>query len=97
MASNLFFDPLVALRATPLVSTTCTLLFAYEQHFFLSLFNRPQTRSKTRRFLTAYFTMFFAEGVVQVLGFLGVTAVSSLTNLYLHKRGTVPLGEHGAY
>lgn len=97
MASNLFFDPLVALRATPLVSTTCTLLFAYEQHFFLSLFNRPQTRPETRRFLPAYFTMFFAEGVVQVFGFLGVTAVSSLANLYLHNRGTVLLDEQGAY
>lgn len=97
MASNLFFDPLVALRVAPLVSTTCTLLFAYEQHFFLSLLNRPQTRQETRRFLPAYFTMFFAEGVVQVFGFLGVTAVSSLANLYLHNRGTVPLGEQGAY
>ncbi|KAI3393267.1 hypothetical protein diail_4497 [Diaporthe ilicicola] len=97
MASNLFFDPLVALRAAPLVSTTCTLLFAYEQHFFLSLFNRPQTRSETKRFLPAYFTMFFAEGVVQVFGFIGVTAVTSLANLYLHKRGPIPLAEQGAY
>lgn len=97
MASNLFFDPLFALRATPLVSTTCTLLFAYEQHFFLSLLNRPQARPETRRFLPAYFTMFFAEGVVQVFGFLGITAASSLANLYLHNRGTVPLGEQGAY
>lgn len=99
MASLLFFDPLVALRAAPLVSSTCTLLFAYEQHFFLSLMNRPTTRAETRRFLPSYFTMFFAEGVVQVFGFLGITAATSLANLYLHTSGSrgTTLGEQGAY
>lgn len=98
MASKLFFDPLVALRAGPLVSSTCTLLFAYEQHFFLSLLNRPQIRHHSKRFLPAYFTIFFQEGVAQVFGFLGITAATSLANLYWHESGSSStLGESGSY
>lgn len=43
MALTLFLDPIVALRHTPLFSTTFTVLFAYEQRFFSSLFNRLQS------------------------------------------------------
>lgn len=98
MASTLLFDPLVALRAAPLVSATCSLLFAYEQHFFLSIINRPQIRPHSKRLLPSYFTIFFGEAVVQVLGFLGLTVATSLTNLYWDESGTgYTLGERGSY
>lgn len=82
MASKLFFDPLVALRAAPLVSSTCTLLYAYDQHLFLGLLNRPETRQQSRPLLPAYFRSLFRQGVVFVVAMLAVTTWSSVANLY---------------
>ncbi|RSL53419.1 hypothetical protein CEP54_010436 [Fusarium duplospermum] len=59
MDSGLSFDPLVALRAAPLVSTTCSLLYAWDQHFFLGLLNRPENRATSKPLLQSYFTTFF--------------------------------------
>lgn len=97
MASGLFFDPLVALCSAPLVSTTCTLLFAYEQHFFISLFNRPQTHPHSKGLLPSYFTLCFDEAIVQVFGFLGLTAATSFTNLYWDRNGSLTLDECGSF
>lgn len=82
MASRLFFDPLVALRAAPLVSSTCTLLFAWDQHLFLSNFNLPETRKQTGLIISPYFKSFFQRAIWQVLGFITVTASTSVLNLY---------------
>ncbi|KAI5917440.1 hypothetical protein F4810DRAFT_45541 [Camillea tinctor] len=81
MASGLFFDPMVALTAAPLVSSTCTLLFAWDQHFFLSLLNTRQVREHSRPMLPSYFKNFFYKGLPMVLGFLTVTTSTSITNL----------------
>ncbi|WYZ44818.1 hypothetical protein EsH8_VIII_000134 [Colletotrichum jinshuiense] len=83
MASRLVFDPLVALRAGPLVSSTCTLLYAWDQHFFLSIFNKDEeTRKKSAPLLKSYYTAFFRRGVVIVLGFITVSASTAAMNLY---------------
>jgi hypothetical protein len=82
MASRLFFDPLVALRLAPLVSSTCTLLYAHDQHFFLGLLNRPETRPHSTPLLPPYFRAFFREGVVLVIAMLAVTTWGSVANLY---------------
>lgn len=85
MASKLFFDPLVALRAAPLVSSTCTLLYAYDQHFFLGLLNRPETRRHSKALLPPYFRTFFRQGVVFVVAMLAVTTWASVANLYVRR------------
>jgi hypothetical protein len=85
MASKLFFDPIVALRAAPLVSSTCTLLYAYDQHFFLGLLNRPDTRHHSKALLPAYFRTFFREGVAFVIAMLAVTTWGSVANLYVRR------------
>ena len=82
MASGLFFDPLVALRAAPLVSSTCTLLYAWDQHLFLSNFNLPETRVQSKPVISPYFKAFFRRAIWQVLGFITVTASTSVLNLY---------------
>ncbi|KAK2059503.1 hypothetical protein LY76DRAFT_625820 [Colletotrichum caudatum] len=65
MASRLFSDPMVALRVAPLVSSTCTLLYARDQHFFLGLFNRTaESRMKSAPMLKSYFGDFFRRGVL---------------------------------
>ncbi|CRG86504.1 hypothetical protein PISL3812_03510 [Talaromyces islandicus] len=82
MASGLFFDPKAALAVTPLVSSTCTLLFAWDQDFFLRLLNIPENRSKSNAILPAYFKLFFSNGMVRIVGFLGVTFWSTVGNYY---------------
>ncbi|KAI0594413.1 hypothetical protein F4775DRAFT_574130 [Biscogniauxia sp. FL1348] len=85
MASGLFFDPMVALRAAPLVSSTCTLLYAWDQHLFLSLLNARQVREHSRPLLPPYFKTFFRKGLPMVLGFLTVTTSTAVANLYTQR------------
>lgn len=101
MASGLFFDPLVALRAAPLVSSTCTLLYAWDQHLFLSTLNRPETRKLSGPVVSPYFKVLFRRAIYQVLGFLAVTASTSIANLYsqrplLNGRGSASWYKAGA-
>ncbi|CAI4213210.1 unnamed protein product [Parascedosporium putredinis] len=84
MASRQFFDPVVALRAAPLVSATCTLLYAWDQHLFLSVLNQPSTRQHSRPILSPYWKALFPKGLSMVLGFITVTSSASAANLYAH-------------
>lgn len=93
MASKLFFDPLVALRAAPLVSSTCTLLYAWDQHHFLSILNHPDIRKLSQPLVSPYFKISFQRAVFQVVGFLAVTASTSVFNLYT---GRPSLNAHGS-
>ncbi|GKT44369.1 uncharacterized protein ColSpa_04550 [Colletotrichum spaethianum] len=94
MASRLFFDPMVALRVAPLVSSSGTLLFAWAQHFFLGLFNdNTEARKKSAPLLKPYFDTFFRRGVWVVLGFVAVSVSTAAANLYkqpeaLQNKGT---------
>ncbi|KAK2040428.1 hypothetical protein LZ31DRAFT_474555 [Colletotrichum somersetense] len=84
MASRLFFDPMVALRVAPLVSSTCTLLYARDQHFFLGLFNRTaENRMKSAPMLKSYFGDFFRRGVGFVLGVIAISVTTATANLYI--------------
>ncbi|KAL2104999.1 hypothetical protein VUR80DRAFT_9180 [Thermomyces stellatus] len=101
MASRLFFDPLVALRTAPLVSSTCTLLFAWDQHLFLSNLNLPDTRALSKPVVRPYFRCLFRRSIAQVLGFVAVTAAASAANLRAHRpslsaRGSAPWYAAGA-
>ncbi|KAB5576597.1 hypothetical protein GE09DRAFT_627177 [Coniochaeta sp. 2T2.1] len=88
MASTLLpFPGLTALRLLPLLSSTCTLLYARDQDFFLSLLNRPDdTRAHSKRLLPPYFRAFFRQGVVFVVACLAVTTWGSVANLYFSGR-----------
>lgn len=85
MASRQFFDPLVALRAAPLISSTCTLLFAWDQTFFLSLMNQPQNRAKTKPVLRGYFNSFFYRATGSVCAFVALTTSTSAVNVYTQR------------
>ncbi|TDZ48412.1 hypothetical protein CTRI78_v008202 [Colletotrichum trifolii] len=79
MASSL---TLTTLRLAPLLSSTCTLLFAHDQHFFLTLLNRPETRKQSTNLIPTYFRLFFRQGVVVVLGFITISTATAIANLY---------------
>ncbi|ATY60157.1 integral membrane [Cordyceps militaris] len=78
MASGMFFDPIVALRALPLVSSTCTLLFGWDQTFFLSLLNRPENRGTSKHLLPAYFRRMFRFGLPLVVSLIAISFWSGL-------------------
>ena len=82
MASGLFIDPMVLLRAAPLVSSTCTLLFARDQDFFLRIFNDIEQRKLSKSILTPYFTLFFNRGVYCVLLFIGTSTSTGIANVF---------------
>lgn len=82
MASGAFVDPLAVLRLTPLVSATCTLWFASDQHFFLRLFNKSETREANKALIPTYFRSMFGIGTAYVVGVLSVTMGTSIANIY---------------
>lgn len=94
MASGRFFDPLVALRTAPLISATCSLVFAKDEEFFLSIFSRPENRELSKPLLPSYFSTFFNNGLIFVLSALVVTTGTSIANLYTRPWA---LQAHGSY
>lgn len=85
MASRMFFDPIVGLRALPLVSSTCTLLFGWDQTFFLGLLNRPETRQASKPLLPSYFARFFKAGAPFVVSLIAVSFWSGIANLVVRR------------
>lgn len=51
MASGLFIDPMALLRVTPLISSTCTLWFAWDQHVMYSTFAHPDLERESNAIL----------------------------------------------
>lgn len=82
MASRLVFDPMAALAVAPLVSSTCTLWFSFDQHRFLSVFNSPTNRPKSDAILPSYFKEFFGPGTLRVVGLLGLTFWTTIANYH---------------
>ncbi|KAJ2896215.1 hypothetical protein MKZ38_005744 [Zalerion maritima] len=81
MASRTIFDPFTCLKIAPLVSSTATLWFAQDQHFFLSLFTNPEIREEADDILPRWFEPFFYNGLPRVLVPITVTASACLANL----------------
>lgn len=93
MASRSFIDGKTALLLTPLISSTCTLLFAHDQDYFLRMLTVPATSDLCNRMLPPYMRSFFAPGLRRVVTFIGVTTWASIGSLYvagplLHARGS---------
>lgn len=97
MASRQFFDPLALLRVSPLLTSTCSLWFAWDQHFFLHIFNRPEHRAKSNELLPSYFRIFFRGGVTRVLVLLSLTMSASVANLYAKRPSLEQRGSLGWY
>lgn len=73
------FSPLSALAIAPLVSSTCTLWYAFDQHHFLSILT-THPDDKFEDVIPDYFRRFFAAGLPRVLGLLGTTCLSVAGN-----------------
>ncbi|PKS06049.1 hypothetical protein jhhlp_007883 [Lomentospora prolificans] len=97
MASRQIFDPIVALRAAPLVSATCTLLYAWDQHLFLSILNQQKTRQHSKSIIGPYWAALFPKGLPMVLGFIAVTSSTAFANIYKHGRVLKARQSYGWY
>ncbi|OAQ64754.1 hypothetical protein VFPPC_05985 [Pochonia chlamydosporia 170] len=95
MASGTFFSPQKTLLLAPVVSSTCSLLFAWDQHIFLNLLTHPELSDRTNAILPTYWRVFFPRGLAQVVSFLGITTWTSIGAVVYHKallqkRGALP-------
>lgn len=85
MASGLFVDPAALLRLTPLISSTCTLWFAWDQHVTYSTFAHPDLEEQSNAILPLWWQKVFeAHDVERVLLPIAVTAATCLANLRAH-------------
>lgn len=81
MASGLILDSRALLRTAPLVTSTCSLWYSFDQDFFLNIFLHPDHRSRSNDLLPSYFRVFFRHGVMRVLGLLALTLSSGGYNI----------------
>ncbi|KAI1401839.1 hypothetical protein F4819DRAFT_456884 [Hypoxylon fuscum] len=71
------FRYLVAfLHIAPVISSTCTLWLAIDQHSSLQILTRPRIHGLDERFLPSYFIAFFDSIVYRVVGLLLTTMAS---------------------
>ncbi|KAI1383550.1 putative integral membrane protein [Hypoxylon trugodes] len=64
------------LHFVPVISTTSSLWFAWDQYEFLTLFRKPDLRGLSNELLPSYFTSFFNRGAPRVLALLTTTVIS---------------------
>ncbi|RDW71018.1 hypothetical protein BP6252_07581 [Coleophoma cylindrospora] len=92
MASKLFFDPLVLLRVAPLITSTASLMFAADEHFFLTKFLAPEDREKSNAILPGWFSRMFHSGVIIVIGLNTLTTGTSIANLVFKSESLASTG-----
>ncbi|KAI1635702.1 putative integral membrane protein [Biscogniauxia mediterranea] len=83
------------LPLVPVISTTCSLWFAWDQYEFLTLFRKPDLQPLSNKLLPSYFTSFFNRGAPRVLGLLSTT-VLSCGAILRYSPGTI-LHDRGAF
>ncbi|PHH60911.1 hypothetical protein CDD81_1022 [Ophiocordyceps australis] len=74
MASGAFFDVKTALLMAPLLSSTASLVYAWDQHLLTRPLTRPEAQPYGNMVLPAYWRVMLPRGVAQVLCLLGLTA-----------------------
>ncbi len=77
MAATTFVGLQTFLRIVPVISSTCSLWFAWDQHELLAHFTRPEIRGLSNQILPAWFGAFFSAGAPRVVGLLAATVLSS--------------------
>ncbi|KAH6893281.1 hypothetical protein B0T10DRAFT_269547 [Thelonectria olida] len=85
MASGAFFNPRTLLMVTPLISSTVTVWYSWDQDFFLGLLTRRIEPAKANAILPSYITGMFYRGTAAVVGVVAVTFWSSLANIWLYR------------
>ncbi|KAI0142979.1 hypothetical protein GGR57DRAFT_372832 [Xylariaceae sp. FL1272] len=82
------------LHLVPLISSTCSLYFAWDQLFFLSIFLKKDIRHHGSRLQASYWQSLFPTAAPLVIGLIAVTSSSSF---YLLRTSADILKQKGAY
>ncbi|KAK6073401.1 hypothetical protein SCUP234_08740 [Seiridium cupressi] len=82
MASKAFFDPIVLLRAAPLVTSTSALWFSLDQYTFLNNFLRPEHHEKANELVPSYFKTFFPGGAAHIFLLYGISISTGAANFW---------------
>lgn len=82
MASRQFFDPVVLLRITPLITASTTLSYCWAQNVFISIFTRERNREKSNSLLPTYVEDWFYGYTGQLIATYTATALTAGANPY---------------
>ncbi|OTA68821.1 hypothetical protein K449DRAFT_322897 [Hypoxylon sp. EC38] len=82
------------LYIVPLISSTCSLYFAWDQYFFLTLLLKRDIQIHGNRLHIFYWQKFYSRGAIAVVGLISITSGASLTLL---RDQTSLLQEKGSY
>ena len=74
------FDSMVLLRVAPLITSSFTLWFSWDQFLFLNTFLHRRVLPKTNDFLPTYFDVWFPPGVAIILSFYPITIGLGIAN-----------------
>jgi hypothetical protein len=74
--------PLKLLRLSPIISSTISLQFAYDEYTFLSCWMQPSYRPEANALLPAWFTSWGPWGTKVVFGSFTFSLASGLANLF---------------
>ncbi|KAG6009385.1 hypothetical protein E4U21_002695 [Claviceps maximensis] len=87
MASAALFslDSRKALLLAPLVTSSCSLLYAWDQHLFLSHLTHPELCHRSNVILPTYWRVMFPWGIMQVVSLLGATTWASIGAIVRHR------------
>lgn len=86
-----------ALLLAPALTSTCTLLYGFDQDLFLRLLTLPRTYRDANNMLPAYWSHFMTRSFPQVLGFIAGTASTSLAAIFLARPLLSRQGSFGWY
>lgn len=91
MASRQFFDPVVLLRITPLITASTTLSYCWAQNVFISIFTRERNREKSNSLLPTYVEDWFYGYTGQLIAIYTATALTAGVNPYHEYRSIAAL------
>jgi hypothetical protein len=68
---------MLLLHIAPLLSTSFSLMFSWDQDFFLTLFLHPTISPQSDAILLGYFTPFFDQGGFIILGLYAIAVLTA--------------------
>ncbi|KAM0331710.1 hypothetical protein ACHAQA_003389 [Verticillium albo-atrum] len=80
MASRRIVDPATLLRVAPLVASSFSVWYSWDQYMFLNIFLRAEHRQQANAILPTYFSAFFKPGLGLILGLYSLSIGTGVAN-----------------
>jgi hypothetical protein len=92
MASGQFFDPVLASRVAPLITSSASLSYCWAQNVFISIFTRPRNWEKSNALLPTYIEDWFYGYTGHLITTYTTTILTAGANLYYHRQALAVSG-----